>query len=122
MNTRATKLIASAFLVATLASACGGGRPSVDEVADGIKDNSSQFGGGVDIDDEMAKCIAEAFHDSDLSDDALQAIADGDEDYEASDEDNEAMTSVSTESVTECMDIEMPEVPDTELPTDGATE
>ena len=34
---------------------------------------------------------AKALHDSDLSDDALQAIVDGDEDYDEENEDAEAL-------------------------------
>ncbi len=38
--------------------------------------------GASGVDDETIDCIAKAFHDSDLSDDALQAIVDGDEDFD----------------------------------------
>ena len=108
-------LAASSALLFTL-SACGGGdggRPSVDDISESLQD-SDIMGGEVDA--KVADCVAEAFHDSDLSDDALQAIADGDEDYDASDEDTEALSSVSTDSVAECAGVEMPETdaPDTE--------
>ena len=32
--------------------------------------------------DEVIDCFAKALHDSDLSDDALQALVDGDEDFD----------------------------------------
>jgi hypothetical protein len=118
MTKRVLSAAASAALLLAFATGCGGdggGRPSVDEVADGIQDNmGASFGG--DVTDEMATCIAKAFHESDLSDDALQAIADGDKDYDASKDDTKAIESVSTESVTKCVGTEVPdaELPDTE--------
>ena len=54
-------------------------------------------------DDITADCVAKAFHESDLSDDALNAMVDKDEDYEASDADEKALTEISTETVAECM-------------------
>ena len=41
--------------------------------------------------DDAIDCIAKALHDSDLSDDALQALVDGDEDYKGDKDDSEAM-------------------------------
>ena len=99
---RAPKLIVAAAAVLALATGCGGsdGRPSVDEIADSLTSNSDLLG-GTEITDEQATCFAEAFHDSDLSDDALNALVDGDEDYEGSDEDNEALSGV-TSSAMDC--------------------
>lgn len=112
MTKRVLSAAVSAALLLAFATGCGGdgGRPSVDEVADGIQDGMGDSFGG-DVTDDMATCIAKAFHESDLSDDALQAIADGDKDYDASDDDTKALSSVSTESVTKCVGTE---VPDTE--------
>lgn len=100
---------AAAALVLTFATGCGGdgGRPSVDDISEGIQNNEIL---GSNVDEKLADCMAKAFHDSDLSDEALQAIVDGDEDYDASDEDTEALNSVSTESVTECAGDSMPDV------------
>lgn len=115
MNKRAPKLIASAFLVVTLATACGGGRPSVDEVSQGLEDNAAELlGGSMPTDSIDFDCMAEAFVDSDLSDDALQAIVDGDEDFDANDGDTEA-ASEAAQSATDC--VEVPE-----MPGDDATE
>ena len=94
MKNRAPKLIASAFLVLTLATACGGdGRPSVDEISDALQD--SDLLGGSELTDDQVDCLAKAYHDSDLSDDALQALVDGDEDYKGSKEDTEDIGDVS---------------------------
>lgn len=109
MTKRVLSAVAAATFVLTFATGCGGdsGRPSVDEVADGIQDGMGDSFGG-DVTDEMATCIAKAFHKSDLSDDALQAVADGDKDYDASEDDAKAIESVSTESVTKCVGTEVP--------------
>lgn len=114
---RTLTFLASAALVVTFATGCGGddgGRPSVDEVADGIQSNMGDQLGG-DVTDDMATCIAEAFHDSDLSDEALQALADGDEDYDASEEDQDALSSVATDSIADCVGEGLPD--DLEVPT-----
>lgn len=92
-------LIAAAALTLSLA-ACGGdgGRPSQAEIKDALTSEDSVSGVDMsDMDDAVADCMAEAFHDSDLSDEALRALVDGDEDYEGSEEDTEAMTDLSDE-------------------------
>ena len=88
------KRLAVATTVLALAlSACGGGgggRPSTDDIAKALKDQDNPAGktiGGADLSDDIVDCVAKAFHDSDLSDDALQAIVDGDEDFEGNKED-----------------------------------
>ena len=99
--TSALKLIAALLLALTLVSACGGGgRPSVEEISDGISENSADFG---DVDDDAATCIAEALEGSDVSDEALQALVDGDEDFEPKDGDEEALQSVITNDLAECV-------------------
>lgn len=115
MNKRAPQLIASAFLVVTLATACGGGgRPSQDDIADGLKDNTSEYG---EVTDDVADCMAKAIHDSDLSDDAVQAVVDGDEDYEPSDDDQKASEDVTKDIVDCAGDIEMPDLEDIPTPS-----
>jgi len=112
MNKRVLSAVASAALVLTFATGCGGdggGRPSVDEIAEGLQGGTL----GEDVTDEVATCVAKAFHESDLSDEALRALADGDEDYKGSKKDAEAAQSVSTESITKCMGVEVPDT-DTE--------
>jgi hypothetical protein len=105
---RLLALTASAVLVLGFTSACGGssdsggGRPSVDEIADGVQESMGDTLGD-DAPDGAVDCIAKAFHDSDLSDDALQAIADGDKDYDASDDDKDALSSLETDDMVTCM-------------------
>lgn len=110
--TRAPKLIASAFLVLTLATACGGddGRPSVDELSKAFQDGDNAIGTG--LEKKQADCVAEAFHDSDLSDEALQALAENDTDYKGDDDDADALKSVSSESIAECMGADLPDMDD----------
>ncbi|MGB0100710.1 MAG: hypothetical protein WBP61_10565 [Nocardioides sp.] len=115
LSKRTLPLLAATALIAALATGCGGdgGRPSVDEISDSIQDNDVAGG---EVDSATADCIAEAFHDSDLSDDALQAIVDDDDDYEPSDEDEAAITSLSTGAMTDCITdgLELPELEDPE--------
>lgn len=116
---RILRPLAVTAVLALVATGCGGddgGRPSVDEISDTIQNGDVL---GSDLDASVADCIAEAFHDSDLSDDALQAIVDEDEDYDASDEDQEALSSVSTSAVTDCVAEGMP---DTEMPEEDPAE
>jgi hypothetical protein len=86
------KIVALCTLLAVL-TACGGGggRPSEDDIAKSLKTNSA-FGDLSGASDDAIDCIAKALHDSDLSDDALQAIVDGDEDYKADSDDTKAAT------------------------------
>lgn len=114
---RTFSFLASAALVVTFATGCGGdsdGRPSVDEISDGISDSLGDSLGS-DVTDDMVNCIAKAFHDSDLSDEALQALADGDDDYEASDDDEKAIASLQTGSMADCAG-EMPDMPELDVP------
>jgi hypothetical protein len=86
------KKIVAMFTLLAVLTACGGGggRPSADDIASALKDKDNAAGkefGASGFTDEQIDCVAKAFHDSDLSDEALQAIVDGDEDFEASNED-----------------------------------
>ena len=99
--------VALAATVMTLA-ACGGGgdgggRPSVDDISSVFQEGGDLGGEEFTLTEKQADCAAEAFHSSDLSDDALTAMVEKDEDYELSDEDRTALTSVSTEGMVECM-------------------
>ena len=105
--------MAGSALVLALVTGCGGdggGRPSVEELSQSIQD--SDLAGGEDVDPKVADCVAEAFHESDLSDDALQAIVDQDEDYDASKEDEEAIETVTAGSLADCLTdgLDMPEL------------
>lgn len=107
MNNRVPKLIASAFLVVTLATACGGdgGRPSVDDISGAMEDNAGDILGDMPEDSIDFDCLAEAYHDSDISDDTLQAMVDGDEDYDPSDKDTELLTQVATDEGVDCISV-----------------
>lgn len=114
LTQRIVRPLAATAAVALLATGCGGGdggRPSVDELSESIQSGDMV---GSDVDDKVADCLAEAFHESDLSDDALQAIVDEDEDYDPSDEDEKALESLQTEKLTECVSegMDLPEEPE----------
>ena len=74
----------------------GGGRPSVDEISKVMTDGGEFAGQDFSFPKEQADCIAKLFHESDLSDDALNAMVEKDEDYKASKEDEEVAASFAT--------------------------
>jgi len=87
------KKIVAMFTLLAVLTACGGGggRPSEGDIADALKKNDA-FGQLTDgASDEVIDCIAKVLHDSDLSDDALQALVDGDEDFDGNKDDSEAI-------------------------------
>ena len=93
------KTLALLTLLAVL-TACGGGgggRPSEDEIAKALKGNAefSQITDGAS--DTVIDCIAKTLHDSDLSDEALQALVDGDENFDGNKEDTQALADVSAD-------------------------
>jgi hypothetical protein len=101
------KLVVLSAVCAIALSACGGGgggRPSTDEIADALKSNDefSSIVGAGDNSDETVDCVAKAFHDSDLSDDALNALVDGDDDFDGDDADKKAVEGM-TEDLTACV-------------------
>ena len=67
-------MTAAAVSVIVLTSACGAGRPSVDQLSDSILEQGESLG----ITEESADCIAEKVEASDISDDTLNKIVDGD--------------------------------------------
>jgi hypothetical protein len=88
------KLVALFSLLVVLTACGGGGRPSSDDIAKALKDKGNPAGaafGSSGAADDAIDCIAEALHDSDLSDDALQAIVDGDKGFGGSKKDTEAL-------------------------------
>lgn len=101
------RLAAAAAVVVLTLSACGGGggRPSVSEIEDAITDSDNPAGEAFSaLEDDQITCVAEALEESDLSDEALQALVEGDEDYEGSDEDEQALQDIGTEDVRECIE------------------
>jgi len=93
------KKIVALFTMLFVLSACGGGgRPSQDEIAKALKDSDNPAGaafGSSGAADEAIDCIAGVLHDSDLSDDALQALVDGDSDFEGNKDDQKAITDMA---------------------------
>jgi hypothetical protein len=88
------KIVALLTLLAVLTACGGGGRPSADDIAKALKDKGNPAGAAFSTTgaaDDAIDCIAKALHDSDLSDDALQAIVDGDKGFGGSSKDAEAM-------------------------------
>jgi hypothetical protein len=79
-------------LAATL-TGCGlGSRPSEDELADALRDpTNARNVSGLTTDDATIHCLAKALHDSDVSDEGLQAIVDNDADYEGNPDDADAV-------------------------------
>lgn len=67
-------MTAAAVSVIVVTSACGAGRPSVDDLSASILKQGEALG----VTEESADCIAEKVHDSDISDDTLNKIVDGD--------------------------------------------
>ncbi|GAA1911683.1 hypothetical protein [Nocardioides hwasunensis] len=103
-TTTSLKMIAAGLMALTLLTGCGGssgGRPSVDEISTSLQNADNPL--GLTLEEKQADCIAEAFHESDISDDTLQAIVDQDKDYEPSDDDEQAVKDMSTEGMAECM-------------------
>jgi hypothetical protein len=99
------KLLASLAVLGVL-TACGGGdgggRPSEDEIADALKDTGNPAGeafAGAGASEEAIDCIAKVLHDSDLSDEALEAIVEGDEDYKADEDDTKVSEDIAEEAI-----------------------
>lgn len=85
--------LAVALLLAT--SACGGGRPSEDELSKAMQKGVKTDDQTVKLTEKQADCAAKIFVKSDISDDALRAIAERDEKYKESKKDRAALTKVS---------------------------
>ncbi|WP_133434106.1 hypothetical protein [Aeromicrobium phragmitis] len=98
-----TAAAAGAALTLTLGlSACGGGdsRPSVEEISTSLQSEDSV----IPVPEAAADCVAQVFHDSDLSNAALQAMVEQDEDYDASKKDEEALDGLENTMIEECAD------------------
>ena len=95
------KLLAIVTLMAALAACGGSERPTTDDVAKALKDKDNSVGQTFTsafegADDATLECIAKVLYDSDISNDALQAIVDGDADYKGSSKDADAVQEAST--------------------------
>lgn len=95
-------MTAAAVSVIVLTSACGAGRPSVDDLSASILEQGESAG----ITEKSADCIAEKVHESDISDDTLNKIVDGDIDVTgvaALPKDDAEAFEALTEDVTTCI-------------------
>lgn len=98
------KKIVALFTLLAVLTACGGGggRPSQDDIAKALKDKGNPAGAAFQTtaaSDDMIDCIAKVLHDSDLSDDALQALVDGDSDYAGDKDDAEAISGLADDMI-----------------------
>lgn len=104
-NVRPASRLLMALPIAALAfslAACGGpGRPSADDVSEGLGQVFEDQGMGDVITDDVADCFAEKLVDSDLSDETLRYIANG-EDKQANQEDKDLTTKIITDNLEEC--------------------
>ena len=96
------KKIAALFTLMVVLTACGGGggRPSADDIAKALKDKSNPAGaafGSSGAASDAIDCIAKVLHDSDLSDEALQALVDGKANYSANKDDAAAISKMTPE-------------------------
>jgi hypothetical protein len=98
------KIVALFTLLVVLTACGGGGRPSTDDIAKALKDTGNPNGVAIAsaASDEQIDCLAKVLHDSDLSDDALQALVDGDSGFEANKDDAEAVSKL-TDDFTKCV-------------------
>jgi hypothetical protein len=100
MHTMKKYAVLGLFLLVT-ACGGGGGRPSSDDLAQALGDDhnkvAAQFTEAFpDTSGTTLDCIAKVLHDSDVSDDALEAIVDGNEGYHGSDQDSQAIQDATT--------------------------
>lgn len=95
-------MTAAAVSIIVVTSACGAGRPSVDDLSASILKQGESLG----VTEESADCIAEKVHDSDISDDTLNKIVDGDIDVtgvSAVPQDDADAFEALTDDVTTCI-------------------
>lgn len=95
-------MTAAAVSIIVATSACGAGRPSVDDLSASILKQGESLG----VTEESADCIAEKVHDSDISDDTLNKIVDGDIDVtgvSAVPQDDADAFEALTDDVTTCI-------------------
>lgn len=103
MFNSSARIIAGGFALAAVAtlSACGGDsdRPTAAELSKVMQDDASFAALGEDV----ADCMAKAYVDSDVSDEALRAMVEMDEDYKGSKKDTEEAMSVALEAAGDCV-------------------
>ncbi|CAN5263142.1 hypothetical protein BH09ACT10_BH09ACT10_31080 [soil metagenome] len=100
----ARKLGPTLAIVAFALSACDGGdsdRPSVEAVARALSSKST--GVQVTLTTNQANCLAKVLVDSDVSNDALEAVIAFDNSFKASKVDTEALTGGTATASAACM-------------------
>jgi hypothetical protein len=92
-----------AALAISLAACSGGGgtRPSADELSDGIASILEEAGQGDALTDEQLNCVADAFLESEVSDQDLANLAEG-KDLQTSQDAKELVSQTMAESFTTC--------------------
>lgn len=109
LHHKAAAALSTVALLGGLAACGGADRPSKDELAESMTSDDSVLGS---VPEEMADCFAGVLVDSDLSDEALNAIVEQDEDYDGSKEDRDELQNVQGSLMEECAP-DMPEIPET---------
>jgi hypothetical protein len=99
------RIVALFTLMAVLTACGGGGRPSEDDIAKALRDKGNPNSAGLAASgaaDKAINCFAKVLHDSDLSDDALQALVDGKANYTANKDDAKAIKDIAGD-LTKCV-------------------
>ena len=109
MSRKLGAVLAAAVMTLAACGGSAGGRPSVDEISAVFQEGSEIGGEEFSLPEDQADCVAKAYHESDISDEALNAIVEKDEDYEASEDDQKALENVSTDKIAECMGVDLGE-------------
>lgn len=102
-RTRILLALPVAAVAVSLAACAGGGaeRPSADELSDGIAAIFEDAGQGDVLTDDQLDCVAEAFLDSEVSDQDLANLADG-KDLQTSQDAKDLVTATMSEAITTC--------------------
>jgi len=91
---------AAAVVLLVLVGACSAGRPSSEELQEGLTASSSLF----PVAEQQAACAADLLLGSELSDDVLRAIADADADAAPTGDAASILAAVQVEVLTTCTD------------------
>ena len=93
--------VSATALVLTACSGGGAGRPSADELSDGIASILEEAGQGDALTDEQLDCVADAFLESEVSDQDLANLAEG-KDLQTSQDAKDLVSQTMAESFTTC--------------------
>ncbi|CAH0203693.1 MULTISPECIES: hypothetical protein [unclassified Microbacterium] len=93
--------VAAVAISLTACSGGGAGRPSADELSDGIASILEEAGQGDALTDEQLDCVADAFLESEVSDQDLANLAEG-KDLQTSQDAKDLVSQTMAESFTTC--------------------